>query len=149
MQSLASNRAWLIANRDLCVEALRIYLGFALFVKGASFLYGSTGAVEYFKHLVGLPFLPYFIVHVVGLAHICGGLLLCIGLITRFAALIQIPILFGAILFVHWPAGLFATDQSIEFTMLVLFLLVFFLIYGSGRISADFMLAKKRRVVDE
>lgn len=149
MQSLASTRSWLTANRDLCVETLRIYLGFGLFLKGMSFLFGAAGAAEYFKNVVDLPFFPYLTVHVVGMAHICGGILLCIGLLTRAAALVQIPILFGAIMFVHWPAGLFSSEQSLEFTMLVLFLLVFFLIYGSGRISVDYLLSQRRGTYDD
>ena len=43
--------------------------------------------------------------------------------ITRIAALVQIPILAGAVFIVHRQDGLFALGQSLEFSALVLFLL--------------------------
>ena len=38
-------------------------------------------------------FLPYAVVHFVAIAHLCGGLMLALGLLTRVAAAIQVPIL--------------------------------------------------------
>ena len=145
MQSLNSTRAWILANRDICVEALRIYLGFALFLKGINFLFGNPEIAEVLKNSTNLPFLSYFSVHIIGMAHVCGGILLAIGLITRAAAISQIPVLIGAILFVHWEKGLFSAEQTLEFTLLVLFLLLVFAIYGSGRISCDYLIDRRRR----
>lgn len=147
MQSLSGTRAWIESNRDLCIEALRIYLGLGLFFKGFYFVYSDNLSSE-FMHLIDLPFFSFLSVHIVGMAHICGGLLLALGLLTRVAALSQIPILFGAVFFVHWQQGLFASEQSLEFTLLVLFLLVIFSIYGWGRLSVDFALEKRRKVLD-
>jgi putative oxidoreductase len=70
--------------------------------------------------------------------------LLAIGLITRIAALIQVPILFGAIFFVHMQQGLFSRQQDLEFVILVLFLLLMFAVYGGGRLSVDYVLEKRR-----
>jgi hypothetical protein len=52
--------------------------------------------------------------------------------ITRIAILFQIPILIGAVIFVNLPKGFFAVNSELGFSVLVLFLLVFFLFYGSG-----------------
>ncbi len=52
----------------------------------------------------------------------------------------QIPILFGAVFFVHWQEGLFAagqSGQSLELAALVLFLLVLVFLAGSGDLSMD------------
>jgi putative oxidoreductase len=149
MQSLPSTRTWILANRDLCIEALRIYLGFALFLKGLNFIYAASEVSESFTRSVDFPFSTYAMIHVVGLAHICGGALLALGLLTRVAALIQLPVVFGAILFVTAKQGLFSMEQTLEFTMLVFFLLVLFLVYGSGRLSVDFMLARRREVSND
>lgn len=73
----------------------------------------------------------------VGLAHVTGGLLLAAGILTRIAALIQIPALFAATFFVHLPGSLLTADQSFAFSALVLALLVVFAIWGGGRWSLD------------
>jgi uncharacterized membrane protein YphA (DoxX/SURF4 family) len=146
MQSLSGTRAWIEANRDLCVEALRIYLGIALFAKGLNFVFNSALFSD-LAHTIQLPFFSFLSVHVIGMVHVWGGLLLAIGLVTRFAALSQVPILFGAVFFVHWGQGLFSQEQALEFEMLVLFLLVFFSVYGSGRVSVDYAIMKRRRML--
>src|SRR6185369_13810067 len=80
-----------------------------------------------------------FLMHYVMVAHFVGGLLLVLGFLTRIAALVQIPILFGAVFFVHQKDGLFALGQSLEFSALVLFLLVLFTIAGAGKLSLDYV----------
>ncbi len=145
MQSFASTKTWIESNRDLCVEALRIYLGFGLFLKGLNFVFSNTMLADLVEHAPGLPFFDFLSLHYIGLAHIFGGGLLMLGLLTRAASIVQIPILFGAVLFVSGPKGLFAMEQTLEFTLLVLFMLIFFAVYGAGRISVDAILAKRQR----
>ena len=81
--------------------------------------------------------------HYVIIAHLVGGLFLAIGLFTRFAALLQIPVLFGAVFFVHRAEGLFTTSQNLEFSILVLFLLILIFFYGPGVLSLDRVFFKK------
>jgi uncharacterized membrane protein YphA (DoxX/SURF4 family) len=64
---------------------------------------------------------------------------LTLGFLTRVAAIAQIPILFGAVFFVHRQDGLFALGQSLEFSALVLFLLVIVTIAGAGKFSLDYV----------
>ena len=59
------------------------------------------------------------------------------GLLTRIAALFQLPVLIGACFFVYGRDGIFAHNQEFQFTALVLFLLVLVLIRGAGRLSVD------------
>jgi uncharacterized membrane protein YphA (DoxX/SURF4 family) len=70
-------------------------------------------------------------------AHLVGGALLVVGLYTRLAALVQLPVLAGAVLLVHWQNGLLSANQSLEFSALVLFLLVLVFLFGGGRWSLD------------
>jgi uncharacterized membrane protein YphA (DoxX/SURF4 family) len=63
--------------------------------------------------------------------------LLALGLLTRLVALVQIPILAGAVFIVHRQDGLFALGQSLEFSALVLFLLCVVFVSGAGRLSLD------------
>lgn len=126
---------WIQDNSDLFFDLIRVYVGVGLFVRGLlalldpSFLaewmarFGVSGAASDAARL-------YVIA-----AHLIGGLLLAVGLLTRIAALINIPILIGAVFFIHYPQGLATTDQSLEFSALVLFLLTLFLLRGHGRLS--------------
>jgi uncharacterized membrane protein YphA (DoxX/SURF4 family) len=53
------------------------------------------------------------------------------------AALLQIPVLFGAVFLVHRAEGLFTADQNLQFSILVLFLLILIFLYGPGFLSLD------------
>lgn len=114
---------------------IRIYLGVALFVRGFIMLANPTsitsipGAQDYYMAY------SYVIV-----GHLVGGLLLAIGLYGRMAALIQIPILFGAVFFIHLRQGLMVAGQSLELAALVLLLLAVFVVFGSGKLSVDLMI---------
>ncbi|MEX0601413.1 MAG: DoxX family protein, partial [Rhodothermales bacterium] len=66
-----------------------------------------------------------------------GGIMIAIGLFTRAAALVQLPALVGAVFVVHFQGGLLAPSQSLEFSALVLFLLVLVFLWGSGNLSVD------------
>ena len=60
-----------------------------------------------------------------------------VGLFTRVAAFVQIPILVGAVFFVHAQDGLFTQGQSFELAVLVLVLLFVVFVFGAGRYSLD------------
>jgi uncharacterized membrane protein YphA (DoxX/SURF4 family) len=76
--------------------------------------------------------------------YIAGGLLVAIGLLTRVMVLFQIPILIATIIFIDYHRGLFALNSDLIYSILVLGLLIFYLIYGSGKISVDNLLDKKK-----
>jgi putative oxidoreductase len=122
-------------------DLVRAYLGIGLFVRGILFVSQPELVLGYLQDIHGW-FWPYALVHFVAVAHLCGGLMLGIGLATRLAAVIQIPILFGAVFLVHSQAGLLNVGQSLEFSGLVLALLLVYLTFGSGRLSVDAFLAR-------
>jgi len=133
--------AWADARRDYWLDCVRIYLGLGLLARGLLLITNtSTG---YFVDLLqrsGQSWLTSgMMLHYVMVAHFVGGLLLTIGFLTRIAALVQIPILIGAVFFVHRQDGLFALGQSLEFSALVMFLLCVFVVAGAGRISLDYV----------
>lgn len=68
-------------------------------------------------------------------AHLVGGFLIAIGLFTRFACLIQIPVLLGAIIFVNSSHDMLRPYSELFLSIIVLLLLVYFLIVGNGPIS--------------
>lgn len=137
---------WVDANRDVALDLIRVYLGVGLFVRGWLFVSDASRFVA----LVSVDasteaFVSGGVVHYVALAHLGGGLLLVLGLLTRVAALVQIPVLIGAVFFVHLGEGLLAAGQSLEFSALVLFLLLVLFFHGSGRLSLDYLLFEREQ----
>ena len=90
--------------------ALRAALGI-LFLAHASlklFVFTPAGTAQFFGSL-GLPGpLAYLVI----LAEIIGGIALIAGVYSRIVALALIPILLGAIVTVHGPAGFFFTNPN-------------------------------------
>ncbi|HKB91494.1 MAG TPA: DoxX family membrane protein [Opitutaceae bacterium] len=131
--------AWAEARRDLWLDCIRIYLGLGLFVRGLVLAFHIHN--EVFVNLLARSgqdwLLSGAVIHYVTIAHFAGGLMLALGLLTRIAALVQIPVLAVAVFVVHRQDGLFAMGQSLEFSALVLMLLVVTVIAGAGRFSLD------------
>ncbi len=91
--------AWADARRDLWLDCVRIYLGLGLFARGLLLI--TSTSPGYFVDLMqrsGQSWITNgILLHYVMVAHFVGGLLLTIGFLTRIAALVQIPVLFGAV----------------------------------------------------
>ncbi|MBI3501457.1 MAG: hypothetical protein HY063_06650 [Bacteroidetes bacterium] len=71
-----------------------------------------------------------------------AGILIALGLITRWAIVFQIPILIGAVILNGKESGMFDFYSQFWFSILVVALLLVFLVYGSGPFSADEHLRK-------
>lgn len=89
---------------------LRVALG-ALFLAHAVlklFVFTPAGTAQFFGSL-GLPSgLAYLVI----LAEVAGGIALILGFYTRWVALALVPILVGAIVTVHGPAGFFFSNPK-------------------------------------
>ncbi|WP_414475801.1 DoxX family protein [Microvirga sp. M2] len=89
---------------------LRVTLG-ALFLAHAGLkivVFTPAGTAQFFQSLG----LPGGLAYAVILAEVVGGLALIAGFYTRWAALALIPILVGAIVTVHGPAGFFFSNPN-------------------------------------
>ncbi|MNE72083.1 hypothetical protein D3C80_1679950 [compost metagenome] len=84
--------------------------------------------------------------HIVGFVHLVGGILITIGLLTRFAAVIQIPILIIAVFFVNLSRGFSVLNNELWLSILVLLLLVLFWVVGSGPLSVDQAMKKRPNI---
>jgi len=81
----------------------------------------------------GISFWVYYIVF----AHLVGGIFIIVGLLTRAAVLIQVPVLAGAALFINPGEHGFALNGEFALSLLVLCMLFYFLFKGPGEISMD------------
>jgi len=135
------------------IDLIRIYLGVALFFKGVYFMENRDYLLKMMEDAGGLWFAPAAIAHYIVPAHLVGGFMLALGLLTRVAALAQIPILLGAVFYVHMPKLSALTQetvgrQNLELSALVLFLTVLVLLHGAGRFSLDYVIGKRSQDAD-
>jgi len=115
------------------LDIIRIVLGLFLCYKGIDFL-ANMGAMNNLlsnKMSFG-SFTTMLLVNFIAFAHLLGGFLLVLGLLTRFACILQIPILIGAIVLINSSGGVFKPFSELTLSILILLLLIFFLIVGNG-----------------
>jgi putative oxidoreductase len=145
MKDLEHTNHWIKVHGDLFLDLIRIYLGIGLFWKGVYFASHTSELTRLMEESSNLWFASGAIAHAVIFAHLVGGFFLAIGLITRAAALVQVPVLATAVFYVHLPKAfsIIESRQNFEFTALILFLLVLVSIYGAGRWSVDYILARR------
>ena len=116
----------------------RVMLGIILLVKGISFFHNST-ALESMMHGKGWNMFDtnaQTLSFIITYANLLGGLFIATGLFTRWASVVQIPILIGAIIF-NIEAGISFSNKELVLSALTLLLLLIFVIKGSGALSAD------------
>ena len=137
---------WLRAHEDLFIDLVRIYLGCGLFVKAFHLMGNRDYLLEAISDSGGSWFGPAVIAQYVITAHLIGGAMLALGLVTRLAALMQLPALLGAVFAVYLPRmASLDPRQHLEYVALVCFLLALFSVFGAGRFSVDSMIARKWR----
>lgn len=142
----ASFRAWSHAHADIFLDAIRMYLGLGLFIKGFYILSHQ----EQFGQLLqnnGMPIGVLALAHYVIPAHFAGGAMLLLGFATRLGAISQLPLLLGAMFYLYLPRFTsLEMRQNLEFTALVLFLLVLIALTGAGRFSIDYAVQRNYRL---
>ncbi len=138
---------WFESHGDYAVEALRIFLGVVLVLKGYDIL-TQMNAYLALINLGGDGMAAGALAHYVIFAHIVGGAMLAIGMLTRWMALLQLPILCGAVLLLWRTPGPAAAAEA-PFASVILALLAVFLVYGSGRLSVDHAVEKGRPATGE
>lgn len=134
----------LIDNRDhpKWILVIRVALGLSLVVKGIQFIQNNTLIREVFRESLILKnylwlqtFIPWI--------NLLGGVFIAIGLFTRLSVLFQIPILLGAIFFVHAKNGVYQGESNLFFSIIILVLLFVFIIQGGGKTSLDRAIKRK------
>lgn len=128
---------WGETHHPIWIDGLRIVLGLILMWKGIQFVNNIDLLKARIDEQPFLTVLSFWLAHIIVFAHVAGGLLITMGLLTRVGILANIPILFGAVFFVHTPVNLFAVHSEMILSVIVLCALVFFLVEGSGRFSVD------------
>jgi len=129
---------WGDAHHPKFLDIVRVALGAFLLFKGIAFMENT----EYLKGLIAdqnvinisngiLMALVYYVTF----AHMVGGILIGLGVLTRFGCIIQIPIVICAI----FLSGIFedAINYMVWPSVAALAALIVFLLLGSGPWSLD------------
>ncbi len=128
------------------MDIVRIALGIFLVYKGIDFLNNMSDLVSLMSSQTSFGSFTYILAgHYVVFAHLLGGILLALGVLTRFACLIQIPVMIGAVFFVSSNEAMLKPYSTILLSVVVLLLLFYFLIAGNGPLSVNMDEAKKTR----
>lgn len=150
MNNLERVEHWGDTHHPKWVDIVRIILGIFLCYKGIDFL-RNMGIMNDLlaTHLSFGSFAAIMIGHYVVFAHILGGIFIALGILTRFACLIQIPILLGAIIMINWPQDMTRPYSQLLLTIVVLLLLFYFLIAGNGRWVISFDEPEETRLIKD
>ena len=136
MMTIRSLNKWANAHTYYALDILRVALGVFLFIKGIQFISQTQTLVELITPLQGYAGVM-ITVHYVASAHLVGGILIAFGLLTRFAIAAQLPILIGAIL-INFVGEM--NVGNLVLATVVMFISLFFIFYGSGKHSADYIM---------
>ena len=128
------------------VDIVRIALGVFLCIKGIQFPGQASAVMQKMPSFLSsdyffLSMLQYYVLF----AHLLGGIFLIGGVFVRFACLIQIPILIGAIIFINTSINSWSPFSELSISIVVLLLLFYFMIVGNGRLSLAKYLRETRR----
>lgn len=125
---------WGDTHHPQWLDIVRILLGAFLCYKGVTFLMNMGQMLDLLTNRMSFgSFSTMLMSNYVAFAHILGGILLILGVLTRFACLIQIPILLGAVFFLN--TELYRPFSEVFLSILVLLLLIVFLVAGNGPIQ--------------
>ena len=125
---------WGDTHHPQWLDIIRILLGVFLCYKGVTFLMNMGQMLDLLTNRMSFgSFSTMLMSNYVAFAHLLGGILLILGVLTRFACLIQIPILLGAVFFVN--TDLYRPFSEVLLSIVVLLLLIVFLVVGNGPVQ--------------
>lgn len=133
MGTIKSLNKWANAHTYYPLDLVRVALGVFLIVKGFNFMGNTLELLEIIKPMQSLAG-EMMAIHYVVPAHFIGGLLIAVGLLTRWAAIAQLPILIGAVI-INFAGDMNTGNLILAIAALVL--CIFFAFYGSGKHSVD------------
>jgi putative oxidoreductase len=136
MNTLQNIQQWSVTHHPRWLVVLRVALGLCLFIKGIGFI-NHEALLEQSMANGPLARDANWLPLVICCVHLLGGFLLIVGLLTRWAALLQLPILVGAVIFVNAHRGFASPEPEFLLSLVVLLLLAFFLLEGGGPVSLD------------
>jgi putative oxidoreductase len=122
---------------------MRVVMGIIFMVHGiAKFQMGLSNVEAWFGSLG----IPGFIAYAVAVLELVGGIMLIVGLFTRYVSVLFVVMLIGAIVTVKLSAGLLGNDQGAGYELDLGFMLIsmYLAVAGSSPLSVDRLIMNKR-----
>lgn len=118
------------------LDLLRIVVGVILFYKGVMFVKnGEMLDLIIAKSQIGG--WAFILEHHIAFTLLVGGILITIGLVTRWAIAFQFPVFLAMIFSQHASHGVFAVYDQLSFAYGITFALIILFILGPGPFSVD------------
>jgi putative oxidoreductase len=141
MNLVTKIEGWGNSHRPGWLDIFRILLGVFITYKGVIFAM-NIQSLEMSISGVNMFFTGVAMAHYVIFAHLLGGPLIVLGLLTRIMCLVQLPILIVAVAFINSKEFMSVGNRmEFEASLIVLIGLIVFMVFGAGKFSID----EKRR----
>jgi putative oxidoreductase len=128
--------------RELSLLCTRLILAYGFLNSVIRNLKNIDSVVCWFKRIC-IPF-PVLNAYLVTGIEIFGVGLLVLGLFSRIVSILLIGIMVVAIVTFHWGNGFDASENGFEIPLYYCIMLFGLIAFGSGKISLDYFLFKKR-----
>ena len=136
--------SWADRHHPKWIDILRVVLGIIFIIKGVALIEHREQVIMMMeKSNIDLFTFSLSSQYVIAF-DLAGGLFIAIGLLTRLIVLFQLPIVVLSIIFIDYHQNLFALNSQLGYLVLILALVIFFLFYGSGPISVDNYISKRK-----
>jgi putative oxidoreductase len=122
---------------------MRVVMGIIFMIHGiAKFQMGLSNVEAWFSS-IGV---PGFLAYVVAALELVGGIMLIVGLFTRYVSVLFVLLLLGAILTAKLSAGLLGNGQSAGYELDLGFMLIslYLAVADQSPVSVDGLIMKKR-----
>jgi putative oxidoreductase len=129
---------WGDTHHPKLLDVVRVALGVFLFLKGLAFMDNTAdlkGIIESQDSIVFPASALMILVYYVTFAHMVGGIMIALGILTRFTCIIQVPIMVGAV--IMNDVLISPINTQLWLSVITLVLLFVFMILGSGPLSLD------------
>ncbi len=144
MNAILKLELWADHHHPKWIDLLRVILGIIFIVKGIALIEHREQVIQMMeKSNIDLFTFSLSSQYVIAF-DLVGGLFIAIGLLTRLIVLFQLPIVILSIIFLDYHQNLFVLNSELGYLVLILALVLFFLFYGSGPISVDNYLSKRK-----
>lgn len=138
MSLIQKVESWGDHHHPAMLDMIRIVLGIFLLLKGCAFMQHTgylTAILQQQEWITLEPFMLTIIIDYVIFVHIAGGVLITLGILTRLSCLLQLPVIAAAVFMINLFQSSLNSDMWL--TLITCFLLIIFMITGSGPLSLD------------
>jgi len=134
-----------MTKTNLVSTLMRVVLGILFLAHGISKFQMGLGNVEGWFSSMGV---PGFLAYLVALLELVGGILLIIGLFTRYVSALFVLMLIGAIVTMKLSAGLLGNSQMAGYELDLAFMMVaiYLVVADTTPLSVDYAIRRKRGV---